>query len=225
MARGSTWSLARAGVLLPVLLHPHLSAALHPIEVQSQDFVETGTGNRFEIIGVDYQPGGSAGFDPKSGKDPLSDEDICIRDAALMQKLGLNTIRTYNVDPYINHDACASIFNAVGIYILVDGEYCVFRSSPKIPMLMTFLQSTRHCRAAASTDPIPAHLTPWIISTAPSPSLKRSGIIPIWLASSARMRSSTMSRLRRPTLRIFGYAFDASFLSEVANEFWFCATD
>ena len=26
---------------------------------------------------------------------------------------GVNAIRAYNLDPYLNHDGCASIFNAV----------------------------------------------------------------------------------------------------------------
>ena len=37
-----------------------------------------------------------------------------------MQTLGVNTIRVYNLDPSINHDDCASIFNTVGIYMLLD---------------------------------------------------------------------------------------------------------
>jgi hypothetical protein len=37
-----------------------------------------------------------------------------------MQRLGVNTIRVYNVNPSANHDLCASIFNAVGIYLIVD---------------------------------------------------------------------------------------------------------
>lgn len=37
-----------------------------------------------------------------------------------MQSLGVNTIRIYNLDPTINHDMCASIFNSVGIYMLID---------------------------------------------------------------------------------------------------------
>jgi len=43
-----------------------------------------------------------------------------LRDAALMQSLGVNTIRIYNLDPTINHDMCVSIFNSVGIYMLID---------------------------------------------------------------------------------------------------------
>lgn len=67
-----------------------------------------------------YQPGGSAGFKPESGIDPLSNGTECLRDAALMQQLGVNAIRVYNLDPALNHDDCASIFNAVGIYLILD---------------------------------------------------------------------------------------------------------
>lgn len=34
--------------------------------------------------------------------------------------LGINTIRIYNLDPSLDHNLCASIFNAVGIYMLLD---------------------------------------------------------------------------------------------------------
>jgi 1,3-beta-glucanosyltransferase GAS3 len=37
-----------------------------------------------------------------------------------MQRLGINAIRVYNVNPAANHDLCASIFNAVGIYMIID---------------------------------------------------------------------------------------------------------
>lgn len=37
-----------------------------------------------------------------------------------MQVLGVNTIRVYNLDPELNHDECASIFNAAGMYMILD---------------------------------------------------------------------------------------------------------
>lgn len=37
-----------------------------------------------------------------------------------MQVLGVNAIRVYNLDPDINHDECASIFNAAGMYMMID---------------------------------------------------------------------------------------------------------
>ena len=71
------------------------------------------------MLGVDYQPGGQGAYGTGAG-DPLSDPTACLRDAALMQSLGVNTIRSYNVDPTLNHDECVSIFNAVGIYMILD---------------------------------------------------------------------------------------------------------
>lgn len=103
-----------------VALGATLAAAVQPMEVEGNYFVNPSTGNRFQIVGVAYQPGGSAGYKPEEGKDPLSNGDICMRDAALMQILGINTIRVYNLDPNLNHDECASIFNAAGMYMILD---------------------------------------------------------------------------------------------------------
>ncbi|KAL8735087.1 MAG: hypothetical protein Q9181_002925 [Wetmoreana brouardii] len=97
-----------------------LVLAVQNVKVQGSDYVNNVTSDRFQIIGVAYQPGGSAGFVAGSGVDPLSNGTFCLRDAALMQRLGINTIRVYNLDPSLNHDLCASIFNAVGIYMLLD---------------------------------------------------------------------------------------------------------
>lgn len=71
------------------------------------------------LLGVDYQPGGQDAYGTDAG-DPLSNATTCLRDAALMQELGVNTIRSYNIDPTLNHDECASIFNSVGIYMVID---------------------------------------------------------------------------------------------------------
>ncbi|KAI0518160.1 glycolipid anchored surface protein, partial [Xylaria bambusicola] len=95
-------------------------AAVTPLEVHGSQFVNPKTGDAFQVVGVAYQIGGSAGYDPKDGKDPLSDGDVCRRDAALMQMMGINTIRVYNLSPNINHDECASIFNAAGMYMIID---------------------------------------------------------------------------------------------------------
>ncbi|KAK5000390.1 Glycolipid anchored surface protein 4 precursor [Elasticomyces elasticus] len=99
---------------------PPLASAVNPLVVSSQNFADSLTHDRFVIIGVDYQPGGQGAFNPTNTVDPLSNGTLCLRDAALMQKLGINTIRWYNVDPALNHDECASIFNEIGIYMIVD---------------------------------------------------------------------------------------------------------
>lgn len=90
-------------------------AAVTTLEVEGSQFVNSNTGDAFQIIGVAYQIGGSSGYDPSHGKDPLSNGDVCRRDAAILQMLGINTIRVYNLDPDLNHDECASIFNAVSL--------------------------------------------------------------------------------------------------------------
>ncbi|KAK4115471.1 glycoside hydrolase family 72 protein [Canariomyces notabilis] len=97
-----------------------LAAAVQPLEVQGAYFVNPKTGNRFQVVGVAYQPGGSAGYNEEKKVDPLSNPDICLRDAALLQILGVNAIRVYNLNPNLNHDACASIFNAAGMYMILD---------------------------------------------------------------------------------------------------------
>jgi len=93
--------------------------ALNSIVVKEQEFVDPTTNERFVIIGIDYQPGGQSAYGT-TNSDPLSNATSCLRDAALMQQLGVNTIRSYNLDPTLNHDECASIFNDVGIYMLID---------------------------------------------------------------------------------------------------------
>ncbi|KIX92876.1 uncharacterized protein Z520_11352 [Fonsecaea multimorphosa CBS 102226] len=110
----------KTAFLALVALFASYVLAVSPLVVQGSDFVNSVDGTRFQIIGVAYQPGGSSGFNPGSGLDPLSDADICLRDAVLMQRLGVNTIRVYNLDPDLDHSACASIFNAAGIYMILD---------------------------------------------------------------------------------------------------------
>jgi hypothetical protein len=48
----------------------------------------------------------------------MHNPDACVRDAALLQKLGINTIHV-TIDPTQSHDECFSIFDSVGIYVLV----------------------------------------------------------------------------------------------------------
>ncbi|KAH8154826.1 uncharacterized protein LAJ45_01357 [Morchella importuna] len=105
---------------LTTVLAAHLASAASPLIVDGSDFVNSVTEDRFVMVGLAYQPAGASGYDPNSGVDPLSDADACLRDAAVMQKLGVNTIRVYNINPALNHDECVSIFNAVGIYLALD---------------------------------------------------------------------------------------------------------
>lgn len=94
--------------------------ALNEVVIKGQDFVIKDSNERFVILGIDYQPGGQAGYDPATGHDALSNGKDCLRDAAVLQTLGVNTIRVYNIAPEINHDDCMSIFNVAGIYVILD---------------------------------------------------------------------------------------------------------
>lgn len=90
-----------------------------------------------------YQPGGSSGF--SSTADPLSDATTCLRDAIIMQQLGVNTIRVYNVDADLDHSECASIFNAAGIYMIIDvnsglyGQY-IDRTDPSSTYTLEYME-------------------------------------------------------------------------------------
>lgn len=59
--------------------------AVNPIVVSQQQFADSETGDRFMIVGVDYQPGGQGAYGESNTADPLSDAAQCLRDAALMQ--------------------------------------------------------------------------------------------------------------------------------------------
>ncbi|EDN04701.1 beta glucanosyltransferase Gel2p [Histoplasma capsulatum] len=112
-------TLIRVVTALLVLLAPAV-VAVAPGVIQAQQFVNSHSQKRLLVLGVDYQPGGAAAYNPENGRDPLSDGDACLRDAAILQMLGANTIRVYTVNPATNHDLCMSIFNAAGLYVILD---------------------------------------------------------------------------------------------------------
>lgn len=93
-------------------------SALNPIAVRNNVFYDVATNERFFMVGVDYQPGGAAAV--TAGSDPLSNIEVCRRDVFLFQRLGVNTVRVYSVDNTLNHDACMSLYNTAGIYLLLD---------------------------------------------------------------------------------------------------------
>lgn len=102
-----------------------LCQAMLPIEVDSNRFIKPDVSSSsnnavFFVNGVDYQPGGSSGYTSDSDSDVLTDGKVCARDATVLQNLGANTIRVYTVNPDLNHDECMSIFNAAGIYVILD---------------------------------------------------------------------------------------------------------
>lgn len=111
--------------IFAALLASNSANAMMPLKVVGKRFIKPsykteGEGEVFFIKGIDYQPGGSSDYSDSSKSDVLSDEDACLRDAFVLQQLGANTIRIYTVNPAVNHDKCMSIFDAAGIYVIVD---------------------------------------------------------------------------------------------------------
>lgn len=75
-----------------------------------------------------------------------------------MQQLGINTIRVYNLDAGLDHNECVSIFNAAGIYMILDvnsgleGQY-LDRSDPSSTYTLEYMQHIFGIVEAFSTFP------------------------------------------------------------------------
>lgn len=114
-------------ILLSALISSSLVDALLPIHTKGGRFIQPSSPKNdasdntvFFVRGIDYQPGGSSSYSSKSGKDALTDEELCARDAFVFQQLGINTIRIYSLNPDLNHDKCMTILNNAGIYVILD---------------------------------------------------------------------------------------------------------
>lgn len=95
--------------------------------------------DRFYIRGVDYQPGGSS-----STSDAMADSSICTRDIAEFKKLGINTVRVYEIDNSLSHDDCMSALADAGIYLILDvntPKYSINRAEPGASYNDVYLQS------------------------------------------------------------------------------------
>ncbi|KAI1499549.1 Glucanosyltransferase-domain-containing protein [Biscogniauxia marginata] len=113
------------------------AAALDPIIMKGTKFFTKSDGKQFYMKGVAYQQeSGSGAGGQTTGtkyKDPLADETSCKRDVPLLQKAGVNTIRTYAINPDADHDACMKLLDDAGIYVIADlGEpaLSINRDSP-----------------------------------------------------------------------------------------------
>lgn len=91
---------------------------LNPIEIKGKHFIDSQSKTRFLIKGLAYQPGGAS--DVNQEFDPLSNPAVCSRDIPLFQKLGINTLRVYSVNPDLDHNYCMSLLAMAGIYLILD---------------------------------------------------------------------------------------------------------
>ncbi|KAG9228656.1 Glucanosyltransferase-domain-containing protein [Amylocarpus encephaloides] len=114
------------------------AANLDPVVIKGSKFFYKTNGTQFYIKGVAYQQGqgknGATASSTTKYIDPLSDATLCARDIPKLAALGVNTIRTYSIDPTANHKACMDALNNAGIYVISDlGEpnLSIDRSSPQ----------------------------------------------------------------------------------------------
>ncbi|KAJ9084675.1 1,3-beta-glucanosyltransferase [Entomophthora muscae] len=90
---------------------------LSPIEIKGQSFIHSDSGALFLPRGIKYQPNAA----PNQYGDPLSNQQVCLRDAPILQQLGVNLIYVTNAAPQINgHGECMQVLQDAGIYVLLD---------------------------------------------------------------------------------------------------------
>ncbi|KAK9472719.1 Glucanosyltransferase-domain-containing protein [Dipodascopsis tothii] len=115
------------------------AATLSPIVTYGNAFFDSKTGDRFYIRGVDYQPPNEAG----ETIDPLADSDVCGRDIPVLEALGINTIRVYNVDNSADHSDCMKQLDDAGIYLVLDvstADQAISREYPEYSYNEVLLQ-------------------------------------------------------------------------------------
>ncbi|KAF2009460.1 glycoside hydrolase family 72 protein [Aaosphaeria arxii CBS 175.79] len=93
-----------------------LCSALSPLSVRGASLVNKDV-RPIQINGLWYFTSNST--TDVYAMDSLRNEEDCRRDAALMSRLGINTIGVTDLNPEVDHDMCFSIFNSVGIYVVV----------------------------------------------------------------------------------------------------------
>lgn len=126
-----------------VLLFATAVQAILPLQIQNHRFIKAFSAENqpdenelFFVKGIDYQPGGSSAFQAHGNDDILTDPAVCARDIFVLQQLGINTIRIYQLNPDLNHDKCMTMLNNAGIYVILDvnsgnfGEH-LNRADPK----------------------------------------------------------------------------------------------
>ncbi|KAK9453277.1 Glucanosyltransferase-domain-containing protein [Dipodascopsis uninucleata] len=114
-------------------------ADVNPLIIKGNAFFDSKTGERFYMKGVDYQPPDAKG----DTVDPLANYKVCSRDIPYIKKLGINTIRVYQVDNAADHSKCMELLQKNGIYLLLDvatSDVAISRDYPEYSYNEVLLQ-------------------------------------------------------------------------------------
>ncbi|KUI62796.1 1,3-beta-glucanosyltransferase gel4 [Cytospora mali] len=114
------------------------ATTVEPVIMKGQHFFYK-NGTQFYIKGIAYQQDTGSSEAAKRSTDldyidPLSDEALCKRDVPIMAAAGTNVIRTYAIDPTADHDACMTLLQDAGIYVISDlssPDEAIDRSDPE----------------------------------------------------------------------------------------------
>ncbi|KAF7327126.1 1,3-beta-glucanosyltransferase [Mycena kentingensis (nom. inval.)] len=116
--------LLRAAVCALLLCITSTGVAALPRITRTGRYLYSQDGTRFIIKGVAYQAPGAHRTTYHSRvlvvTDILADPTACTRDLPMLRALGVNTIRTYQVDSNANHDGCMQMLEDAGIYVILD---------------------------------------------------------------------------------------------------------
>ncbi|BFZ57736.1 hypothetical protein PYCC9005_004789 [Savitreella phatthalungensis] len=126
-------------MLVFLALAASVLASLPVISIHGTKFYDP-SGNQFFFKGVAYQP---------TPADPLLDAAACESNFALMHAAGVNSIRVYHVNPWQSHDACMSIADKYGIYLLLDVDTFNTTIEQKAPT-WNYFQMTSYQHVVAS---------------------------------------------------------------------------
>ncbi|KAG7007173.1 1,3-beta-glucanosyltransferase gel3 [Physcia stellaris] len=107
------------------------SQGLEAIEIKGSKFFFPSNGSQFFIRGIIYQQvpssdDGSVATNLARASadnlyvDPLTDGSACVRDIPYLQKLRINVVRSYGIDPGRDHSSCMNDLANAGIYVLAD---------------------------------------------------------------------------------------------------------